>query len=124
MGKLPNAEKGASARSRPACGYAELSPQEFNRRKDLVVVLLKVGHAAPRFQGFRSLIPVSGSQEVPQLIKALPAGQPVGLVCADGDCSGRLAVRLSGMGYPVYHMAGGLVEWYHSFRGKDLQATG
>jgi len=40
-----------------------------------------------------------------------PREAPLGLVCADGQCSSRLAIRLSRRGYHVFHLAGGLHEW-------------
>ena len=36
--------------------YQELSPQEFNRRKELVVLLLKAPDAGEAFTGFREVI--------------------------------------------------------------------
>jgi len=106
--------------SKPGCcgSYQELSPVEFNRRKEMVVVLLKSEQAIGSFEGFQGLLPATDVAHVLELVTTLPAGQPLGLVCPDGDCSGRLAIRLSNMGYPVYHLSGGLAEWFHSFRGN------
>lgn len=102
---------------KPPCGYyEELSPREFNRRKELVVLLVKAPHALGEFQGFRSVIAVEEPQSLPAHLAELPPGQAVGLVCPDGGCSSRLAIRLSNLGHPVYHLGGGLREWYHSFR--------
>ncbi len=100
----------------PGC-YGEYSPQEFNRHKELVVVLMKAAHAEAEFEGFHTLISVGNSREVPARLAGLAADQPIGLVCPDGDCSGRLAIRLSSQGFRVYHLGGGLREWYHSFGG-------
>ena len=113
-----NAESlnGSMVRESPCGSYQELSPQEFFRRKELVVVLMKSTHAPPRFQGFREVIVVAHPRELTERLSGLAPGQPLGLVCPDGDCSGRLAIRLSNLGHPVYHLGGGLREWYHSFR--------
>lgn len=106
------------------CGrgcYRELSPREFDRHKEMVVVLLKSEHALAEFTGFRALIYAPTGHEAEAHLGALAKGQAIGVVCPDGDCSGRLAIRLSNQGYPVYHLAGGLREWYHSFR--DVRAA-
>lgn len=105
-------------RSEFPCGsYEELSPCEFNRRKELVVLLMKSPHALTAFEGFRQVIPIPNGQSASEHLAALDPGQALGIVCPDGDCSGRLAIRLSNLGFPVYHLAGGLREWYHSIRG-------
>ncbi len=96
--------------------YEELSPNEFNRHKELVVVLLKSHHALNEFTGFQALISISDPQQLQDHIAEFAPGQPIGLVCPNGDCSGRMSIRLSNLGVPVYHLGGGLREWYHSFR--------
>jgi len=119
MSELNNTSKSSS--NTACCGsYEELSPTEFNRHKELVVVLLRSEHASTSFDGFNRLIPADDVAHVVELVSQLPAGQPIGLVCPDGECSGRLAIRLSNMGYPVYHLGGGLMEWFHSFRGNTV----
>ena len=99
------------------CGcYEELSPREFERHKELVVLLVKAAHATAEFQGFREVRLLDGAQGLPAHLAELPPDQALGIVCLDGDCSARLTIRLSNLGYPVYHLGGGLREWYHSFR--------
>jgi hypothetical protein len=107
---------GKKACDSPCGSYEELSPREFSHHKELVVVLMKSPHALSEFEGFRAVIPVGGAQSLPAQLAGLEPGQALGIVCPDGDCSGRLAIRLSNLGYPVYHLGGGLREWYHSFR--------
>ena len=97
--------------------YQELSPQEFSRRKELVVLLLKAPDAGEAFTGFREVISSADSGALLRAAAKLGRGQPIGIVCIHGDCSGRLAIRLSNQGYSVYHLGGGLWEWYHCFRG-------
>ena len=95
--------------------YQELSPAEFNHRKDLVVVLVRAPHAEQEFQGYRAVILLKDLRELSSCLEKFLPGQAVGIVCPNGDCSGRLAIRLSNLGYPVYHLGGGLLEWYHNF---------
>ena len=97
--------------------YQELSPQEFNRRKELVVLLLKAPDAGEAFPGFREVISSADSGALLRAAGNLGRGQPIGIVCIHGDCSGRLAIRLSNQGYSVYHLGGGMWEWNHCFRG-------
>ena len=97
--------------------YQELSPQEFNRRKELVVLLLKAPDAGEAFTGFRDVISTADSAALLLAAARLGRGQPIGIVCIHGDCSGRLAIRLSNQGYSVYHLGGGMWEWNHCFRG-------
>ncbi len=95
----------------PGC-YRELTPHEFNARKELGVVLLKTGDTiATEFQGFRAVYTLACSTEIDAVLSEWPRDAALGLVCADGDCSSRLAIRLSRQGYTVYHLAGGLREW-------------
>jgi len=109
------AGSGADPRRSPGLGcFTELSPQEFATRKDLVVLLIKAPHAAPEFSGFRRVVPVACSSQ--ELADVLDRRQPVGLVCEDGTCSGRLAIRLSQEGFTVVHLSGGLREWHYAFR--------
>ena len=105
-----------------AC-FKELTPREFNRHKEMVVVLVRAEHARNEFDAFRDLIVISETRELDAYLDRLEAGQPIGLVCPNGECSGRMALRLSNKGFPVFHLGGGLQEWYHSFRGGD-HATG
>ncbi len=116
----PNAraEKTLPGNGRTACcgSYQELSPRELGRRKELVVLLVKAAHGSTGFEGYRAVHLLDGTQSLPSHLSRLPPGQPPGIVCPDGDCSGRLAIRLSKLGYPVYHLGGGLREWYHGFR--------
>jgi rhodanese-related sulfurtransferase len=89
-----------------------LTAQQFAARKDLVVLLLKAPHAAGEFSGFRGVVPLPNSQLAGHYVAELGRGQPVGLVCPDGECSSRLAIRLARAGFTVHHLAGGLREWY------------
>lgn len=112
------ADGAAPSRSDPrgagpaAAGYAELTAQQFAARKDLVVLLLKAPHAAGEFAGFRGVVPLPNSQLAGHYVAELGRSQPVGLVCPDGECSSRLAIRLARAGFTVHHLAGGLREWY------------
>ena len=110
---------GIQAVEKQACpgSYQELSPTEFNHQKDMVVVLVRAAHAEQEFQGYQAVIPLNDLSELSSCLEIFPPGQAVGIVCPDGDCSGRLAIRLSNLGHPVYHLGGGLLEWYHNFRG-------
>jgi rhodanese-related sulfurtransferase len=94
-----------------AC-YEELSAHQFSERRDLVVLLLKAPHAAGEFTGFRAVVPLPNGQVVGHYLAEVGRGQPVGLVCPDGECSSRVAIRLARLGYSVHHLAGGLREWY------------
>ena len=116
MSEFSHSEKSAN----PGCcgSFQELSPTEFNNHKDLVVVLLRAERAVDTFEGFKGVIAAGCNTFALEQVAKLPQDQPIGLVCADGDCSGRLAIRLSNLGYAVFHLSGGLVEWYHSFRGQ------
>lgn len=91
--------------------YRELTPHEFNARRDLGVVLLKAPEAEAHFAGFRRVFSLGGSAEIDQVLAQWPREAALGLVCATGDCSSRLAIRLSRQGYTVLHLAGGLNEW-------------
>lgn len=102
----------------PAPGsFRELSAHEFATRKELVVVLVKTGDAATRFQGYAGVEVVPACKAVEAYVARLPKDRPIGLVCPDGDCSSRMAIRLSRQGYRVYHLAGGLREWNQAFPG-------
>jgi rhodanese-related sulfurtransferase len=91
--------------------YGELTPHEFNARRQMGVVVLKAPAAAPQFAGFRRVFALGCSTEIDAVLADWPRESPLGLVCADGECSGRLAIRLSRQGYTVFHLAGGLREW-------------
>lgn len=91
--------------------YGELTPHEFNLRRDLGVVVLKAPEAAAEFAGFRSVFALGCSGEIDSVLSQWPRDAALGLVCPDGDCSSRLAIRLSRQGYTVLHLAGGLREW-------------
>ena len=110
------AEEGLQPSENPGF-YQELSPQEFNRRKELVLLLLKAPDAGEAFTGFRDVISTADSAALLRAAARLGRGQPIGIVCIHGDCSGRLAIRLSNQGYSVYHLGGGMWEWNHCFRG-------
>ncbi len=105
---LPPRVQGA----RPAACYEELSAHQFADRRDLIVLLLKAPYAAGEFTGFRAVVPLPNGQVVGHYLAEVGQGQPVGLVCPDGECSSRVAIRLARLGYAVYHLAGGLREWY------------
>ena len=118
MSEYNHTEKTAN----PGCcgSYQELSPMEFSHHKELVVVLLRAERARDSFDGYRNVIAAGCNSHALEQVAKLSVDQPIGIVCADGDCSGRLAIRLSKMGYSVFHLSGGLVEWYHSFRGQAV----
>jgi len=92
--------------------YGELTALQFCQRRDLTVLLLNAPHAEADFAGYRAVIPVPNGQVAPHYLTGLVAGQPLGLVCPDGEWSARVAIRLSRLGYSVFHLAGGLREWY------------
>jgi len=94
----------------PAC-YTELTAHQFTERKDLVVLLLKAPYAAHDFAGFRGVVPLPNGQVASHYVAEIGRGQPIGLVCNDGECSSRVAIRLARAGYAVHHLAGGLREW-------------
>lgn len=112
------ADGAATARTGPrdagptAAGYTELTAQQFAARRELVVLLLKAPHAAGEFAGFQGVVPLPNSQLAAHYVVELGRNQPVGLVCPDGECSSRLAIRLARAGFTVHHLAGGLREWY------------
>ena len=91
--------------------YRELSPHEFNERRDMGVVVLKSAAAAQEFSGFRQVFALGCSSEIDSVLTHWPRDKALGLVCPDGTCSSRLAIRLSRQGYTVFHLAGGLREW-------------
>ena len=110
----PDLPSGAVTRraGRKQAGYEEMTAHQFAERKDLVVLLLKAPHAAGEFAGFRAVVPLPNGQVVGHYLAEVDQGQPVGLVCPDGECSSRVAIRLARLGYAVHHLAGGLREWY------------
>jgi rhodanese-related sulfurtransferase len=107
----PAAETGLCAGHRPG-SYRELTPHEFNARKEMGVVVLKAAASAPEFGGFRAVFALGCSSEIDAVLRDWPRDAALGLVCPDGDCSSRLAIRLSRQGYDVFHLAGGLREWH------------
>jgi len=90
--------------------YRELTPHEFHARRDMGVVLLKVP-AGQDFAAFGQVFTLGCSSEIESVLADWPCERPLGLVCETGECSSRLAIRLSKRGYTVYHLAGGLREW-------------
>ena len=94
----------------PGC-YRELSPKEFNARKDLAVIVLKDAEVMDEFRGFSEVRHLSSSSGIDALLSGWPCERPIGLACPDGTCSSRLAIRLSRQGFTVYHLAGGIHEW-------------
>ncbi|MEE8436689.1 MAG: rhodanese-like domain-containing protein [bacterium] len=97
----------------PAPGsYRELSPKEFNARKDLAVIVLKDAEVIDEFRGFSEVRHLSSSSGIDELLRGWPCERPIGLACPDGSCSSRLAIRLSRQGFTVYHLAGGIHEWH------------
>ena len=94
----------------PGC-YRELSPKEFNARKDLAVIVLKDAAVMEEFRGFSEVHYLSSSSGIGELLSGWPCERPIGLACPDGTCSSRLAIRLSSQGFTVYHLAGGIQEW-------------
>ena len=104
-------ESGAPAADRaPGC-YRELTPHEFHAHKAMGVVVLKAPAAAAGFVGYRQVFSLGCSGEIDSVLADWPRERPLGLVCPDGECSSRLAIRLSRQGYTVLHLAGGLREW-------------
>ena len=101
----------------PGC-YWELGAEEFLDKGELVVFMLKITKPQPGFQGFRQVVQLECAADMQGQIDALPEAQPIGLVCCDGTCSARLAIRLSRQGRTVFHLAGGLWEWNRHFRGQ------
>ncbi len=91
--------------------YRELSPNEFNARKDLAVIVLKNADVMEAFRGFSDLRFLPSSSGIDALLSGWPCERPIGLACPDGACSSRLAIRLSRQGFTVYHLAGGINEW-------------
>lgn len=101
-----------AGRGEAAPCYQELTAHQFAERRDLTVLLLKAPHAAEAFAGFHAVVPLPNGQLVGHYLAEVGPRQPVGLVCPDGECSSRVAIRLARMGYAVHHLAGGLREWY------------
>lgn len=106
----PTGDGDSGCEQRPGC-YRELTPHEFNARRDLGVVVLKAADAASQFAGFRQVFALDCSTEIDRVLAGWPREAALGLVCPEGDCSSRLAIRLSRQGYTVLHLAGGLREW-------------
>jgi rhodanese-related sulfurtransferase len=104
------ARRGGAAE--PAACYEELTAHQFAEQRDMVVLLLKAPYAAGEFPGFRAVVPLPNGQLVGHYLAEVGPGQAVGLVCPDGECSSRVAIRLARQGYSVRHLAGGLREWY------------
>jgi len=96
--------------------YQEITAREFNDRKELVVIVLKAPEATGCFKGFRAVLSAPTPSDTDALLAGWPSGQPIGLICPDGDCSGRLAVRLSKKGHTIFHLSGGLSEWRDNYR--------
>ena len=92
--------------------YRELSPHEFNAEKEMAVIVLKDESAVEMFAGYSMVRYLPTSQGIEALLRDWPCERPIGLVCPDGSCSSRLAIRLSRQGYRVRHLAGGLREWH------------
>ena len=115
QGTMPNMEADMDTEAQGTGSYKELTPREFNDRRDLLVILLKAPNAGPCFSDFPSVQHAPSKDAAIEML-AGKTGQRIGLACEDGDCSGRLAIRLSRMGYRVYHLAGGVREWRNCFR--------
>lgn len=108
-------DSGISQQAKPCAGpgsYNELTPHEFNECKEMAVVLLKAPDAAAEFRGFAEVHALPCSQALEGLLRDWPCERPIGLVCPDGQCSSRAAIRLSRQGFQVHHLAGGLLEWH------------
>ncbi len=95
----------------PPGGFRELSPHEFEQEKDMTVVILKDVSAREEFKGFQAVHVLPSSQGIEEFLSRNTTGQVIGLVCPDGDCSSRLATRISRLGYHINHLSGGLREW-------------
>lgn len=108
-----NADQG---QGRPGgCGsYRALLPAELERMPAATIVALKIADAPQLFAEFATVLVLPSARELAAQLAALPTGQPVVVVCPDGDCSSRVATRLANDGRTVYHLAGGLRDWnYH-----------
>jgi rhodanese-related sulfurtransferase len=97
------------------CGsYRALLPAELERMPSATIVALKIADASQRFAGFATVLALPSARDLAEHLAELPVGQPVVVVCPDGDCSSRVATRLANDGRTVYHLAGGLRDWnYH-----------
>ena len=113
MGSAGNAlgRKAGLCESDPLGCYRELTPHEFNDHKAMSVLILKDESALEAFQGYASRHYLPDSSHIEALLADWPLERVIGLACPDGECSSRLAIRLSRQGYSVYHLAGGLKEW-------------
>ena len=96
--------------------FRELSPREFLTRTEMVVVLIRGEGAEGEFGRFRQVISVPTAHDAEITGAALDPSIPLGLVCPDGDCSSRTAVRLARLGREVFHLSGGLREWRYQSR--------
>ncbi len=110
-------KEGFTARERGLCGpnppggFRELSPHEFEREKEMTVIILKDESARDEFKGFQGVYVLPSSRGIEDFLSRNATARVIGLVCPDGDCSGRLATRISRMGYDINHLSGGLREW-------------
>lgn len=104
------------------CSFKELSPHEFDARKDLVVLLIKAPDAVDEFQTFKNVISAVTLSEAMGELGQLPMDQPIGVVCQDGSCSARSAIRLSASGRPIFHLSGGLYEWHYRVHNASMSA--
>ncbi|MDH4121167.1 MAG: rhodanese-like domain-containing protein [Deltaproteobacteria bacterium] len=93
------------------CCFLELSPNEFNAMKQALVAVFKHAQAVAEFHGFYKVVAVDTCQELEMLLAKEPTGTPVALVCADGEYSARVALRLAQQGRRPIHLSGGLLEW-------------
>ncbi len=96
----------------PPGGFRELSPHEFEREKEMTVIILKDESARDEFKGFQGVHVLPSSHGIEEFLSRTATARVIGLVCPDGDCSGRLATRISRMGYDINHLSGGLREWH------------
>lgn len=95
----------------PPGGFRELSPHEFEREKEMTVIILKDESARDEFKGFQGVHVLPSSHGIEDFLSRTATARVIGLVCPDGDCSGRLATRISRLGYDINHLSGGLREW-------------
>ena len=95
--------------------FHELSAQEFARRTDLRVLVIKSPHSVHFFRRHAQVVAVEDGRGAEDYLRQWESPQIVGLVCPDGEISSRLAIRLSRQGHTVVHLAGGLKEWCETF---------
>ncbi|BCT74259.1 sulfurtransferase [Sinomonas cyclohexanicum] len=54
--------------------------------------------------------------QIPSRLDELDKARPVYVVCRSGNRSGRVAEALGSLGFEVYSMAGGMMQWHDEGR--------